>query len=110
MNTGFLIFAMFLGFIATEGTIEYIFGTLFDKVAKLTPYKWALMYASLVVGVYLAFFYQLDMVYIVAQATGATAVSISWVGLGATGVIIGRGANFINDVWQRFFPNANARG
>ena len=104
MTTGFLIFAMFLGFIATEGTIEYIFGTLFDKLPKLTPFKWTLMYLSLALGVYLAYFYQLDMVYIVAQATGATAVSISWVGLAATGVIIGRGANFVNDVWTRFFP------
>ena len=104
MTTGFLVFAMFLGFVATEGTIEFIFGTLFDKVPKLNPYKWALMYLSLVLGVYLAYFYQLDMVYIVAQATGATAVTVSWVGLAATGVIIGRGANFVNDVWTRFFP------
>ena len=102
MTTGFLIFAMFLGFIATEGTIEYIFGTLFDKIAKLTSYKWALMYLSLALGVFLAFFYQLDMVYIVAQASGATAVTASWVGLVATGVIIGRGANFVNDTWTKF--------
>ena len=104
MSTGFLIFAMFLGFIATEGTIEYIFGTLFDKIAKLTPFKWALMYLSLALGVFLAFFYQLDMVYIVAQASGATAVTSSWVGLIATGVIIGRGANFVNDTWSKYFP------
>ena len=104
MTTGFLIFAMFLGFIATEGTIEFIFGTLFDKVAKLTPYKWALMYLSLALGVFFAFFYELDLVYILAQATGATAVTVSWVGLAASGVIIGRGANFVNDIWTRFFP------
>ena len=37
-------------------------GTLFDKVAKLSPFKWALMYASLAVGVFLAYYYKLDVV------------------------------------------------
>ena len=104
MTTGFLVFAMFLGFIVTEGVVEYLFGTLFDKVAKLKPFKWALMYISVALGVFLAFYYQLDLVYIVAEATGAAAVTSSWVGLAASGVIIGRGANFVNDVWSRFFP------
>jgi len=39
----------------TEGFVEYIFGTLFDKLPKLSAHKWALMYISLLVGVGLAF-------------------------------------------------------
>ena len=92
-----LLFAlmMFFGFMATEGAIEYIFGTLFDKIEKLTPFKWTLMYLSLALGIFLAFYFALDIVTLFGQPETP-------VGIILTGIVMGRGANFVNDVWQKY--------
>lgn len=84
-----------------EGFVEYIFGTLFDKVPKLAGYKWALMYLSLLVGVGLAFYYAIDMVSLIANNAGG-AVAVTPVGIILSGLIIGRGANYINDFVSRW--------
>ena len=86
---------MFFGFMATEGTVEYILGTLFDKLEKLTPYKWTLMYASLGLGIFLAFYYALDIVVMFGKPETP-------VGIVLTGIVMGRGANFVNDVWNKY--------
>ena len=86
---------MFFGFMATEGAVEYVFGTLFDKVASLTPFKWALMYVSLAVGIFLAFYYALDVV----TLFGLDATPVGTV---LTGIVMGRGANFVSEVWQKY--------
>lgn len=99
MDFGLLIVLLFFGFMATEGSVEYILGTLFDKVIKLTPYKWALMYVSLGLGVFLAFHYNLDIPCILLG------LPASPVGVIGTGIILGRGANFVNDVWDKFLNN-----
>jgi len=36
-------------------------------------------------------------------------LSESPVGYVIAGVLMGRGANFINDIWQKFFPSSGAR-
>ena len=94
---------LFFGFVATEGLVEYVLGTLFDKIEKLAPFKWTLMYASLAVGIALAFYYGLDVVNI------GLGLPFSPVGIILTGVVMGRGANFVNDIWQRFFGTFNQR-
>jgi hypothetical protein len=88
--------AMFFGFLATEGLVEYLLGTLFDKVAVLSPFKWALMYVSALVGVGLAFFYALDLPAVVFG------LPASPVGVLLTGLSIGRGSNFVNDLFSKF--------
>lgn len=85
-----------------EGFVEYVFGTLFDKVPKLLAYKWALMYVSLAIGVALTFYYQLDLIALVANVAGAQLASTP-VGIALSGLIIGRGANYINDFVTRWF-------
>ncbi len=91
-----------LGFIATEGTVEYLLGVPFDKITVLRPHKWLLMYVSAALGVFLAFYYQIDPMTMLGAPEGP-------VGYAIAGVLMGRGANFVNDVWQRFFPNAGGR-
>jgi hypothetical protein len=97
MTNPVLIYAgsMLLAFLVEAG-IEYILGTPFDKVPKLQPFKWLLMYASLGAGMGLAYYYKLDLPALVMQ------VEPSWVGMVLTGSAIGRGANFINDLWQKY--------
>lgn len=85
-----------------EGFVEYVFGTLFDKVPALSAYKWTLMYVSLVVGVAVAFYYSIDLVALIANNAGGS-LAVSWVGILFSGLIIGRGANYINDFVSRWF-------
>ena len=83
----------FLAFF-TETIVEYILGTPMDKIAQVKPFKWCLMYASAVVGVLLAFFYRLD---VVAELYGEA----TWVGMVITGLAVGRGSNFVHDLWAK---------
>jgi len=91
-----------LAFIVTEGTVEFLLGVPFDKIAFLKPYKWLLMYASAGLGIFLAIYYSIDpmTLFSLPQST---------VGCIIGGILIGRGANFINDIWQKFFPGSGAR-
>ena len=98
-SLGLFAVLMFFGFIATEGCVEYFLGTLFEKVPKLTPLSWVLMYVSLGVGVFLAYAFQLDAV---AKVFSITSPTMPWLGTGLTGVVIGRGANFVADVWKKY--------
>ena len=99
MNPGTFLILIFFGFMATEGTVEYILGTPFDKLPKLQPYRWLLMYVSLALGIFLAFYYALDVVVYLG-------LPASPVGTVLTGIVMGRGANFVNDLWQKFFKPA----
>jgi hypothetical protein len=85
-----------------EGFVEYILGTLFDKLPKLAGYKWTLMYVSLLVGALLAFYYSIDLIALIANNAGGN-MQASWVGNLFSGLIIGRGANYINDFVSRWF-------
>lgn len=96
MDFGLFVVMMFFSFMATEGTVEYLLGTLFDKVEKLKPHKWLLMYISLGLGIFLAFRYNLDIPYMLLN------LPTDPVGVIGTGIIMGRGANFVNDIWQKY--------
>lgn len=103
MNPGLLIVLLAFAFIATNGTVEYFVGTIFDKVEKLKPLKWLLMYVSAIFGVVLTAYYSIDAMAALLTAAGFPAET-SWFGIGLTGVLVGRGANFIADLWSKYFP------
>jgi len=86
-----------------ESMTEYILGTPFDKFPVLSQFKWALMYVSAGVGVGLAFHYQLDMISMIGQTAP------TWVGLALTGLGIGRGANFVHQFVDQYFPSKAAK-
>ena len=99
-----LAVAFTLAFI-TESFVEYIFGIPMKKVPKLEKYIWTLNYIALVVGVGLAFYYTVDLISLVAELAGGK-VGITPVGIALTGMIIGRGSNFLNDFVTKFLkPN-----
>ena len=98
-----LAIAFALAFLC-ESMTEYIFGKPFDQIPDLHPYKWLLMYVSLIVGVLLAFFYQLDMIAAIAEIAGGP-IQISWVGFTLTGLGIGRGASFLHDFVTAYVIN-----
>ena len=99
MDLGLLVALLFFGFIATEGFVEYFFGTLFEKFPKITPYAWTLKYISLLAGIGLAFAYNLDLV---ARVFTLASPGMPWLGTLITGVVMGRGANFVSEVWDKY--------
>jgi hypothetical protein len=86
----------------TESFTEYLLGTPMDHIPAAKPYKWLLMYASMFVGIGLCLFYKLDLIVLVAYTLsmmfgGVIIWQITTVGMVLSGVIIGRGANFLHD-------------
>src|SRR5512146_206687 len=85
---GVLVIMIALAFLV-ETLTEFLFGTLFDKVPKLTPYKWTLMYIAVVVGLIGAFTYQFDLLAILGKVVGSN-IGVQWYGIAITGVAIGK--------------------
>lgn len=103
------VFAGTIGFIfilafLNESLTEYIFGTPFKKVPGLAPHSWVLQYITLITGVGIAFAYRLDLIGIFASAVGAESVAAPWVGYVLTGLIIGRGSEWLHKLVSKFFP------
>ncbi len=90
-----MAFALALAFLA-ESMVEYIFGQAVDHIPALGKLRWALMYVALGAGVGLAFFYQVDLLALI-QDEPSTAV-----GFAMSGLVIGRGANFVHDFISRY--------
>lgn len=74
-----------------ESMVEYILGQIFEHKFEWKSHSWLLMYVSLACGVALAFFYKLDLIALIAGQ------EISVVGHILSGLVIGRGANFLHD-------------
>ncbi|RLI83491.1 MAG: hypothetical protein DRP01_09025 [Archaeoglobales archaeon] len=86
-----------LAFLA-ESMVEYLFGKLFDHIGALVKLKWALMYVAAGVGVGLAWFYQLDLLSIISGGDPTVP------GVVLSGLILGRGANFLHDFVGNYLP------
>jgi len=97
---GVYALALLLAFIV-ESMVEYIFAPLGlltegnPLIVALEPLK----YVALLVGVLLAFAYQLD---VIAEAFPTQGAVAPWVGIVLTGLAIGRGANYIHDLWTKY--------
>ncbi len=79
-------------FLATfvEGTTEYLFGAY----TKAQPY---LAYIALFIGVLCSVAYKVDILAYLGLTT-----TIPYVGSIISGLIIGRGSNYINDIISKF--------
>lgn len=93
-NLQIMLLALALAFL-TESMVEYLFGQAVDHLA-LEKWRWALMYVSALVGVGLAFYYHLDLLALIGQ------LEASPVGYLLSGLIIGRGANYLHDFVSRY--------
>jgi hypothetical protein len=74
-----------------EAFVEYFVGKLADQFPALGAYKWTLPYVAAAVAVPLAFYYQIDLISLITTALP------TWVGIVLTGLLISRGAGFVND-------------
>jgi len=92
---------LFLAFL-TESMVEYFVGGLADHIPAIEPYKWLTIYVSAVFGVVASFIYRLDIVSLLSQFLQVQ-FAVTTFGIVITGLVIGRGANFVHDIWQKFF-------
>lgn len=108
MTIALFTLSFLLSFLIESGT-EYIFGTPMNKISKLAPYTWLLMYVSMGAGIGLCFYYQLDMIALLptwlAELTKEPAAyTPTPVGFILSGLAIGRGSNYLHQVMSKFFP------
>ena len=61
------------------------------------------MYVSALCGILLAFYYQLDLIALLASVLGES-ITVSPVGFILTGLGIGRGANWMHQFVEQYFP------
>ena len=99
-----LAVAFALSFVAESGT-EYIFGTPMDKIEKLAPYKWALMYVGLAAGIGMCWYWQVDLIGLIqSTAQGADFSAVTPLGVIVTGLMVGRGANYLHQFVSQYLP------
>lgn len=102
---GILVVLLALAFLV-ETLVEFLFGTLFDKVPVLAPHKWALMYIAVLVGIVGAFLYHFDLLEILGETVKAEpAITVTWYGEAITGIAIGKGSNYLHQFISQFFPS-----
>ena len=94
-NLQIMLLALALAFL-TESMVEYLFGQAVDHFEALSKWRWALMYVAALAGVGLAFYYKLDLLALIGQ------LEPSPVGYLLSGLIIGRGANYLHDFVSRY--------
>ena len=85
-----------------ESLVEYLLGTPMENIPVLKPWKWTLMYIAAFVGVGLALYWKIDLIAVVANGVAKMAgEQTSWlvspIGQILSGLIIGRGSNFLHD-------------
>jgi len=85
-----------------ESTTEYIFSPWVDLakakwpvVEQLEPLK----FIALIVGVLVSFGFELDLIVVAFPDVTPQA---PWFGLLLTGLLIGRGGNFVHDTWKTY--------
>lgn len=77
-----------------EGATEHFVKPALDKAGM----EWFKPYAALLLGLLVAAGFQADIFTPLAVAVGLEPLS-PWFGLVLTGVAIGRGSNYIHDIW-----------
>ena len=83
----------------SESMVEYIFGIAIDKIEKLTPYRWLLVYVSLAAGVGMTYYYRLDLISLILEQTPTA------LGIFLSGCVIGRGANYLHQFISEYLPS-----
>lgn len=96
MDTMKIIMLAFALAFLSESMVEYVLGTVFNKVQKINPFSWLLMYVSLGVGVGLAFAYKLDLLALITGEGGTI------YGIILSGAAVGRGANYLHDFVSKY--------
>jgi hypothetical protein len=104
ITPAYLLLALILAFLA-EGLTEYFAGPFFKWLARLAkfPELGDLRYIAALVGIGLAFAYRLDLLLAAGFQPSDPAI-----GHILTGLVIGRGSNYLHQFVDQFFPGHKA--
>lgn len=103
-SVGILIVVLFLAFLV-ETLVEFVFGTVFDKIPALSQYKWTIQFIAIAVGVIGTFHYDIDLIAILGQTVHANPpIEVGWLGKTLTGIAIGKGSNYVHQLISKYFP------
>lgn len=99
---GVLVLIFAAAFMA-ETLTEAVFGKIVSNIPKLGPYRWTLYYVAVAVGIWLAFEYRFDLLYLLGMFVESP-VEKTNLGITLTGISIGSGASYIHQFVSKFFP------
>lgn len=110
VTLGLMGVVLLLAFVA-ESSTEYFFGDLFDHIEVLKPYK-PLKYVAAIVGLIFAFWWKLDVIYLSTAILSEllnenlnnfpiALTNVSTLGIIVTGVSIGRGSDYVHQLYNR---------
>jgi len=86
-----------------ETLVEFVFSDLFLKIPGAEKFHWTVKYVAIGVAIYAAFHYQFDLIALLANLLEINMIQVSVFGIIVTGVAIGKGSNYLHDVFKRFF-------
>lgn len=104
-----LAVVLFIAFLI-ETLVEFALGTIFEKVPALAPFKWLIMYVAIAVALFASFLYRLDLVFMLAQFLGTNDIPQTTFGMIVTGVAIGKGSNYLHDLFKKYFVKSDSTG
>lgn len=94
-----ILLAFTLAFLS-ESLTEYLFSPIFENIVRWRPYKFLLVYVAAGVGLGFSIHYQIDFLAMIGG------VQPDPVGMIASGLIIGRGSNFLHEFVSKFLAKA----
>ena len=96
------LFLVFLLAFAIEGFVEYALGSWVDDT-RFAKYNIILGYLAMAIGVGLSFYYSLDLLVALSELIfDAPVVEASPVGFAITGIVMGRGSEYLHKFVSRF--------
>lgn len=109
MSPVLTLLVAFILAVAVEGGVEALFGTPFNYIQKIKPYKEViLLYIGLAGGVFVALFYQADLIASLASWAQDGSLQVTKVGCILSGLVIGRGSKAVHDFIMTIYARKTA--
>ena len=102
MVIGLFFMILIIAWLVRE-LLEAMLAPLFDNIPPLSKVRWLQIYIAIAASIGLAFFYQLDVIFVIArwvELEWSTFMFVTWVGITMTGAAIGLGANFLHRLFE----------
>lgn len=106
MNILAIIVLIFALAYLVETQTEFLFSDLFKLILPNVAPKLPMKFIAVALAIGLAFFYKLDLIYLLAQfleVQWQPFMAVTIPGTIATGIGIGKGSNYLHDFVQKFF-------
>ena len=106
MNVLSLLLIIFALAFLVETLVEFLFSDLIKSILPKVQPQLPMKFIAVASAIGLAFFYQFDFIYLLAQfleTDWQPLQTVSVPGMIITGAAIGKGSNYVHDFIQKFF-------